>query len=250
MTAAIRSQVDVSELTAIRADTSTALVPLSKRMAVLAVVDAETYHRADGLLSQIANVRAQLEARIKLILSPLDTAKREIEKSRKEITRFRDELDRPLADMETDVRGMMREFKLEERRLLEEAEQKRIEEQRRLRQEAEEAQRKADAARNKAVREQLQAKALQLEDKAEAAMAPTLAPVVGAAHSTTRKVFSVKVTDLKAVLKGVLDGTIPEIVIDVEDLGKRADQLRRQGYPVEAWEGCTIVEDLQIVRRG
>lgn len=236
------------DLAVIRSEVMSQSGPLTRSVNSLAVVDPTTYAKADSILSRIAAVRRGLKDQVGRILAPLDEAKKNIDQSRKELTRFRDELDGPLDNLETQVREQMREFKNEERRLLQEAEDKRLEEERRLLAEAEETRRKAMTAPTAQIQKRLETRASDLETKADIAAATPAPAPVQVAHSGVRVVRKVKITDWKALLRGIIDDVIPADIIRIDtheiEVYRRGDEAL-----VKSWPGVEVYEDTQIVRR-
>lgn len=235
--ATLRQQSALNEL---RTESLAKFTPISTQIKKLEVTTPEAFAQADMYLSRIVQERKILKARVRLILDPIETA-------RKELLTFRDELDNPWADAELAVRDGMKEFKrqelLEELKAAAEANRKAAE-SRRL---AAEADRKAEQLQASAARDRLQARAEELRVRAD--VQETARPVITTkvAGSTTRALVVAEVKDRKAFLAAVISGLIPDDVIDINQ--NILDRYARQDRAtVESWPGVKVTDDVTIVK--
>lgn len=215
--------------------------PVLARAATLVVEDAQSYAIADSFLSRIVTTRKAIKLRLAKIIDP-------IKEALKEAKGLLDEADGPLELAEQDVRGKMKDFKLEEAR------QARIEEQKRE-EAAEELRRQANAkllaeqkAKTQQMRDKLAAQRAELETKADVAAAAPAPEVVRAVGSTTRTVKVPRVTDMNAIISAVAAGRASRAILDVNMVALKA-LYKTHPEEVSKWPGIEWIDDIQIVKR-
>jgi hypothetical protein len=195
----------------------------------------EMYRLAGDELASIKGKAKQLDEQRKSITKPLDDAKKAV------MDLFRRPLE-VLTSAEGILKRSMLAYDQEQRRKQEEEQRKaRIAaEAERQRQQAE-ADKKAEEARQAAEAGDVK-KAAELQQQAEetAAVAEMItAPVIQlekpkASGVAVRKTYKARVTDLKALLQGVIDGVVPDAVIEINEsvLNSQARSLKESmKYP-------------------
>ena len=207
----------------------------------IVITDAEGYEAADTMLARISKARKGWGARMEKIIRP-------IRQGLDAIYELNRDVDKPLEGMEKTIRRAMADYKLEEHRQLQAAEEqkRRDEEQRRL--EAEEARLKAERAATPQMRGRLEATAAKKELEADRiAMQETPAPVI-ADNSTDRTVKKIRVVDEDAFYKGLGEGYIPRVCAPIHQpaLNKL---LKDDPEGAAAMPGVEVYDDVEIVRR-
>ena len=229
------------------------------------VVRADTYESAAGFMLGVKRLAKEIETERKALTDPLNAVVKRI------MDKFRPASD-ALTKAEAVVKGKLAAYSAEVERQRQEAERIAREEQRRaeekLRQEAEaarraeeEARRKAEEARKagdkaaaRAAEQEAARKAAMAErreEKAEAvAMAPVAVETVAAPVAegiSYRTSYRAEVTDMKALLAGVLAGTVPAeaIVANEKFLGASARALKS----AMNWPGVRVVAEKTVAGR-
>lgn len=225
------------------------LTPLEQDVKALRVTTAEEYEAADMLLSDIGRARRQWRLKIDPILSPLKQAIDKAKEAMMGAKALDAEVDGPFTLLEERVKKVMRDYKLEERRQLQAAKdaQDAAIEQDRLK--LVELTRKEELAKTAALRMRLGLQRSIVEAHAqELESTPKEAPVK-AASSQARNVRKWRVTDVAAVLAGILEGSIPDdvMVVDSAAVGRH---YRDSAETVESWPGFEGFDDVVIARRG
>jgi membrane protein involved in colicin uptake len=221
-----------------RPDEAALVTGAEKSLAIAQSIEidsADMYRLAGDELATIKGKAKQLDEQRKSITKPLDDAKKAV----------MDLFLRPLeilTSAENSLKRSMLTYDQEQRRKQEEEQRKASEaaaaERRR---QQEEAAQKAEEARKAAEAGDTQ-KAAELQQQAEekAAVAEMItAPVIQmekpkAAGVNVRKTYKARVTDMKALLQAVIDGKVPEAVIEVNEsvLNSQARSLKESmKYP-------------------
>ena len=203
------------ELQVVRGEIVLSTTPVLLRAVELEVVDSRSYAVADNLLSVIRKARKTWADRTSKITAPLKEAMAQLKVSMAEAKSFVEEVDSPLAQGEQVLRDSMRQYKLEEARLIEEERRKEQAEKDRLWREAEEKRLKAEQAKTPQMASRLANQAAKLEVAAATVAAPVQVPVK-VQGSGTRTIRVWRVVDLKALLQGVVDGTVPTEIISLD----------------------------------
>ena len=233
------------ELQVVRGEIVLSTTPVLLRAVELEVVDSRSYAVADNLLSVIRKARKTWADRTSKITAPLKEAMTQLKVSMAEAKSFVEEVDSPLAQGEQVLRDSMRQYKLEEARLIEEERRKEQAEKDRLWREAEEKRIKAEQAKTPQMASRLANQAAKLEVAASTVAAPVQVPVK-VQGSGTRTVRAWRVVDMQALLRGVLDGTVPPDVIKLDT--PLVNGLHRlQPARVESWPGLEGFDNIQIV---
>jgi uncharacterized membrane protein YqiK len=213
----------------------------------LTVRTDDDYLVADAILGRIKKARKTWTDRMEKVIRP-------IRQGLDELYALNRDVDKPLADLEEGVKGKMKAFKLEEARLLREADERKRQEEDRLRREAEEAQRKAEAAKTPQLRGRLEAQATRLVAQAEVVSQQDTPEPIRGTSSTTRPQKRVRIKDLVHFLQGIVDGYVPEDCVNnprVLDAMQPTLNNYFKDDPVgmEAWPGVEVYDDVQIVGR-
>lgn len=223
--------------------------PVLHMLGSLKIVDADSYGKADTILSRIREARKGVTAKLAPILSPIEKAFKEIKEARDAIKDLHSELDKPLEVAEGQVKSLMRSYKIEEQRLIEEFEEEKRMEAEKAESRLREALEKENNAKTAAMRVRLAQKRIEAEAAVEVIEEVAIAAPVKAASSSTRTIPKWKVTDIKALLKAVVAGQIPEDMLLVNiTVGNSYLKVARE--EMEKWPGIEVFNDVQIVGRG
>jgi hypothetical protein len=217
------------------------LSPLKSEVLSLEIQDEEGYQMADILLSRVMTARKTWLGRINPIVKP-------IYDSLQLLYALRGDFDDPMKEYEAAIKGKMKTYKLEEARQLriaEDARLKKIDDDRRA---AEEKQAKADAAKTKGMKQKLETQAAALIQNAEILEVGGPAQGATATHSTVRSKKKAEVTDLVALLKGIIAGKVPDDLISINQVELNS-AYRIDAEEVASWPGITIVDDINISGR-
>lgn len=216
----------------------------------LSVIDNNTYHTADrGLFDIRANrklIADLIEQKVDPIIKPIRAGLDKLYEGRRTVLA---ELDKPLADAEGSVKAKMADYQAKQREAARQAEAKRL-------RDAAELERQARAALEVAktstsvgeVRAALEtASQAHAQARSVRSAPPPPAPVKGAASKTVvTKKWVVK--DLSALIKAVAAGTVPEMVLtvdeDVMDAYWSEDRLT-----MVSWPGVDVVEQTTVTGR-
>lgn len=223
--------------------------PVLHMLGSLKIVDADSYGKADTILSRIREARRGVEAKLSPIATPIEKAFKEIQEARKAVKALHTELDSPLEQAEAQVKGLMRGYKIEEQRLIAEAEEEKSREAEKADKLLREALEKENNAKTAAMRVRLAQKRIEAEAAVEKVEEVAVAAPVKAASSSTRMISKWKVTDMKALLKAVVAGEIPEDMLLV-NITVGNSYLKMARAEMEKWAGVEVWDDVQIVGRG
>jgi predicted ATP-grasp superfamily ATP-dependent carboligase len=207
--------------------------PLLQQALSVIITDAQTYQQADTLRSKIKDAHKTFWDRVQRIVTPAKEAY-------DEAISMRHELCDSLEDAQKHITAKMKSYQLGEA----EKERKAQLERERLDREAEAKRKAAEAARTPAMQIRLEKQAEEIEEKSEAKV---YKPVQGAA-SGTRTVEKWRVTDLKALLKGIIAGDVPEDVIEIRPAIINT-YIRHGKEEVKAWSGLEFYNDVEIVSK-
>lgn len=227
-----------TDLVKVKVQGARLLTPLQAEVQSLSVTTPEEYEAADEILRGIKKARAQWDAMIEPVLKPLREAKSNADKLKRDV-------DAPLAQLEEQVKGHMRHFKLEEQRQLAAAQRKVDEEQAKLAAEEEALAERELKARTSQMRERL---AKQREVVAEKAAAIETPIETKGANSQARRVRTWKLVDQNAAMQAQIAGKIPEVFSLSASLMNQ--QLREHGLEtICKWPGFEMEEDIIIAGR-
>lgn len=229
--------------------------PLRRQVQSLTITDEVSYLRADTLLGRVALARKTWAGKMAPILVPLKKAITEAKKAMEGAKSLDAEVDGPLAQMESDLKGQMRDYKIEEARLIQEAQDKeaaQIAETNRLLAEAAEADRVAVTANKSAPMKARLAKAradalVEQAETIQAAAEPAPEAVKGTS-SSTRTTPSWRIIDKAAFVKGVAAGKIPLEAVEVWNAAVNK-QFRDDPAMMKWWPGVELYDEVTIVRR-
>lgn len=224
-------------------------MPLQRSVQGLTITDEESYLQADSLLGRIVTARRTWEAEIGPILRPLKKAIDAAKEAMLGAKKLDAKVDGPLGLMESQVKLVMRDYKIEEARQIREAEDAREQERRRLDEERRKAELTAAAAKPNSIKARLaDARTAAIQEQEQALdQQEESAPVKGST-STTRTTKSWRITDKTLFLKGILLGKIPDDMVSINTVlvGK---QFRDDPTVLTAWPGIELYDDVSIVRR-
>jgi hypothetical protein len=207
--------------------------PLLQQALGVIITDSNTYQQADTLRSSIKKARKQFWDRVQELINP---AKETYDR----LLGFRHELCDPLDEADQAITSKMKSYQLEEAEKVRKA---RVE-QERIEREAEAKRKAAEEARTPAMQIRLEKQAEVLTEKAAAR---EYVPVRGEA-SGTRTVEKWRVTDLKALLRGIVAGDVPEDVIEIRPAIINT-YIRHGKEEVKQWDGIEFYQDVEIVSK-
>lgn len=216
--------------------------PLRARIETLKVTDPKTLAEADSYLGRIIEAQRVVEAKIDTILRPLNDA-------RNAALALRRDINAPLERIEQQVRSAMDAYRTLERKRIQAAEDERLKRIKEI--EAEELKARMAAAKAPTTRQReiLEAKAEEINEKVAGLVATPQPEQVRLAASTTRTIKRLKVTNLHEVLQGILDGIIPDDVIEVQPT--ILDKYRQMGEAlVKDWPGVEPWDEIKTVYMG
>lgn len=224
------------------------IAPLQRETRALSITDEPSYLRADGLLGRVVTARRTWAALLSPVTAPLKralTAAKEAMEGARDLNR---EIDGPMEEMERRIKDAMKDYKIEERYRLLEAQRAREAEEQRIAQEAQALEERARAARTAPMRERLAKRREDLVRQAEVLeQQPEPTPVV-ASTSTTRTTPSWRIADLHLFLAAVIRGDIPDNAVAVDRVLVQA-MFRDNPAAVGAWPGVELYDEVIIVRR-
>ena len=217
--------------------------PIREQVAALTVNTSEEYAEADALLHRIQSSIRLWDDKMEAILAPLREAKSAADALKRDVRR-------PLVEFEDEVKALMRAYKLQEAKQIEEAREKQAEKQTEVQAKLEETAERELAARTRQLRERLAARRQQLEQEAQTLEREVIAPTV-AEHSTTRKVPKWRyVGTLKQLCKDVVAGKVPEGVVLMDYSTINRIHLDKEGRErMASWPNFELYEDIVIAGR-
>lgn len=238
------------------------LTPLKATVSALSITSASDYLDADEALGKIRNSRAKWQQLMEPISGPLERAMKELKESQKGVKSLNAAIDGPMEGLELKVKGLMRQFKIEEQRQLQEAETERQAQLARLAREVAQKAAQEAAAKTAPMRAKLAQKRAELEAEAESVRADpevNLNPVKGGS-STARHTLKPQITNLEAFVAAIRNyepkadlyefSHPPLSIIKVEMLQTALMAIYRQTPGiVKSWPGVTIVDDVIIAGR-
>lgn len=233
--------VGTQTLVKARTEGTSLINPLKREVENVTITDAADYAAADQLLSRIMSANKAWQGKVNPIIKPVYDALQLL-------YALKNDFKEPLDDYEKIVKAKMKTYKLEEARLLraeEEERQRRIDESNRISREKEEA---AAKARTKQMREKLTTQSAEAAQTASTLEIQGPAEAVRVEGSTVRTKRKAEVTDLKAFLRGILTGEIPDDLITINQVELNS-AYRIDAKIVSEWPGISIVEDIDITGR-
>jgi hypothetical protein len=233
--------VTPTTLARVRKETLALATPLRSAVDDLEVTTEEEYQIADGYLSRIADAQRAVKAKIDPITKPVEQSIKLLKQSIDAAKKLEKEALAPLQALEAGVKSKMRDFKIEETRRLRESEAERL----RIENEIAEQLRREEQARTAPMRARAAQKREELEQQYVEQETPTK---VMAASSSARVSRKPAILSLKAFLKGIADGFVPEECIEVKP-GVLQRYYKDDPEGVESWPGVQIVDDVVIAKR-
>lgn len=229
-----------------RAEGITILSPLQKRINTLQVKTEGDYLLADEALKDVAEAE-------KAWLGKIDPPIAHIRSGLDMLYELKNSVWNPLKALKDDIKKKMVAYKVEERRLIQEAETAKERERLRLEAEAQSLRDKEEAAKTKARKNQLiEQRAAVEQAAAEVEQIPVQAPVKGVG-SSTRYPLKCRVTDLGLLMAHILESN-EDLTSLIEANMAQLEALRRlQDPPVKAGKwmpGVEVFEDISIATRG
>lgn len=218
----------LDETTAKQQKTVTALVPtVTAQVEALGVIeDEDTYHVADKYFGRVKTARKEWAGRMQEIIRPIRQGLDKLYKLNRDV-------DQPLAQLETRIEALMKDFKLKELQRVREEQEQADQEAARLR----------GLLENAKTPIKQQALAQQLEE-VEAWQPET----TKGENSSSRPSRKVRIVDLKAFAKAVGAGLIPEDVLLVH-MPAVNRYFKDDAETVEGWPGVEGFDDIAIVSR-
>lgn len=232
------SGMPAKQMTALRAESR---MLIHEGREIHKVTNATQYENCSDLRARAKEFKANVDAKFAPIIEPLKQALDASYALRKEVVD-------PILEVDKRITDMMKEFKRGELAKEQKLQAERREEAESLRKLAE-AKRVAEAEAQtapmrKLLGRQIEALATQVE-AVESAPAP---PKVQAAKSGTRAVKKWRVTDLTALLAGVVTGDVPTDIIAISNTAM-ARYLHDTPAAVAAFPGVEVYEDVLIYNR-
>jgi|SRR5271155_199934 hypothetical protein len=233
---------DPQELTTTKDAVTAITTPVLTDANYLAITDQVSYSTGDLQLLRIRDTR-------KLVNEKLDPIIRPIYDWLQSWYSLKRELSDPLDIAEQGLKQKMSTFQFELLKKKQESQRLIDEETRRLSQQAQaELTKSHDTGLSAIERARAKVKAQQTVTQAkEVAQTTTVAPV-RAANSSVIPTTIWEVTDFKAFLKGIVDGTIPEEMVTVQSVNMNA-MWKMNKEKVKGWPGVGAVEGVRIVGR-
>ncbi len=230
-------------------------IVLDKAQKELVAVRSPAIEQAEGLVLRTEadfltadTLRSNIGKAIKVVEGKLDPIIEDIRPGLDKLYALKRNEIRPLEAAHTIITDKMKEYRRAEQRKIDDAARAQRLEAERIDREAEEKRRKAAAAATPQVASRLNRQADVLDEKAVDVATTPLKKAVEADRSTTRAVKKWKLADLGTFLQGVLDGSIPEDLVSVNELAMNR-QFRESPATVETYPGITVYDDVQIVGR-
>jgi len=239
---------------AVRQSVNAKTATVVDEITALTITDRTTYGDADLLLGRIRQAKRQateiFEEKLGGILKRTYDNLQELYVLRKELT------ETPFANAEAAVKSKMSEWQEQDRRRIEQERQAALAEERRQQAEADRLKRVADqaaaSARSASAKRHAEEQAEQARQKQEAAdrareaaiQAEAAKPVTGSFSRTTVKKVPM-VTDLGAFLDAIHAGTIPIILVQVNEEVMKEYWKQDRGL-VSAWPGVEIVDQTTV----
>lgn len=214
----------------------------------LVVKTAEDYLEADELLAKIRGGRSTWKARMAKILTPLKESQDAAKKAYKSAEILYDEIDSPMLQIESSIKQLMANYKVEERRILQAAE----EESRRQQAEIERQLREKEAAEAKAKTPAMTSKIMEAKARLQQALSDKKSEgtpkAVKASASTARTTKKYRITDMEAFIKYIGSGVDPDLVSLLEiNKGQMEAYFRLQKPEVGNWmPGTEVYEEINI----
>lgn len=204
-------------------------------LAMAYVVDCpEALTAAASELNNVARLRREIETARKRITKPLDDAKREVMRQAHMQTEPLEEAERALKRAISDYQELIRARHAEEQRLA------------RVAVEAEAARMLAEAEVARAEGDDALASSL---DVAVSVMPePAVAPLPKTSGISVRETWRAEITDVTALLRGVLDGTVPPGA--VEPNMQMLNQSARAMRGALNWPGVRVVRETNVAATG
>lgn len=210
--------------------------PLIRQAQAISITDNDSYNKADVLRFRLKNAKKSWTDRLAQIIRPQYEALESLYSLQREIVN-------PIDKASVIITEEMRRFKLEEKRIADEAQAVRD----RLQRDAEEATRRLEAAKSKSIAALAKKQIANIEEKLEQTI---VAPVV-AGNSGSRNVKMWRITDFKAFLMAVASGELPEDLVEVNSRAFneyfRADDADKTS--IRTWPGVVVEDDIQIVSK-
>lgn len=221
------------------------IAPLKSKVTATEVTTADQYTEASLILTQIQQAKAKWLSRINPIIEPIRSGLDLLYDLRKDIVD-------PLEELEASLKKSMKAFKLEEARLLREADERKAADEARLRQQIAEKEAAEAKARTKAMTSKiLDAKARLQQALAESQHKAAPEPVK-AVGSTSRKKMKWRVIDLSAFLYYVLNSREEDLssLIRVDETQLNAFFRLAKPQAGQQWlPGIEVYEDIDIAGR-
>lgn len=219
------------------------LQPLQVEIRELVVTTPEQYEQADQLLTRVREARRRWLGKLSPILDPLAETMKSAKKAMDGAKALLNEADKPLEQLELQVRGAMKTYKIEEARQIREAQ----DEQALLQQEIAATAAREAAARTAPQRARIAQQRENLEALADAVTLETPAKTI-VDNSGTRTKPAWRIKDHAEFLKYVGDGTLPADCVLVNTVKMNA-YFKDDPEGMKAWPGIEIFDDITIVAR-
>jgi hypothetical protein len=235
------SPTELHEISTLKSDYFALISKVTAPAISHTITTPDHYHAADAILASIQSTQKSVAGKLEEKVLPIRTRLNAWYGLRKSLL---DELEM----CEKAIKQKMAAYKLEE--AWKEQKRARAEQEmiRKAAVEAEEALKQAAQAESAIDRAKAKAKAQQLVN-APATMAPPPSQPVRASRSTSVPTQSWKIVDRDAFMRAVVDGTIPNEMVEIHTVNMNAMWRMNKGK-VAGWPGVEVVDGVQIRGRG
>lgn len=225
--------------------------PIVQQLSGMTITTAEEYLAADQLLGRVRNARKQWGSIWQQFYTRVVQPQKQALDGMYAINR---EIEKPLEDGEKKLKGLMADYKTEERRLLEEANRKRDEEAQEVQAQIERTQAKLATARGSA-KAVLSNNLNRLENQQQTIMEDVPLPVL-ASNSTERTIKVLKLNNLVRLAEYLAsdevdpqDFAAAAVLEAVEQALQKAGKTQAEKERLAQWPGVSLVDQPQIVGR-
>jgi DNA uptake protein ComE-like DNA-binding protein len=238
---------------------------VSQLPAVIKTLTVKTeadYQTASEYLTQVMSKRQQWGERFSKVLSPQEEAVKQAKKALAAARLLFDEVDEPMMKMEAHIKSVMRDFKLEERRLLLAAEAERQAELAKLQKEAEDKRQAEARAKTPAMAARTMEARLRIQEAIASKQTEAPPTAVKAAGSQARVLRKYRVIDMAKFVLSMVTVAVPEDTLfnmEISGLGENNLSLlaidkaqmdakfKLDNPPVGEWmPGVECYEDINI----
>lgn len=239
---------DLTHTAKTKAGEALALLPTYQtRVEALVVESDEDYELADALLGQINDLRKGWDGIWKHVQ---EKAIKPIRQGLEVLYGLDRSVDKPLESLAQGVRAKMTEWTRRKLRAEQERDRAEQELQAQLAAQAEEKRQQAITAATPQMRGRLEAQAERLDEQAQSVATFDLPPLTPAAAHSVPRTVKVVTLDLPMFLVGIIEGTIPQSILPLDDIKAAVMRTWKQDPDeVATWHGVSIEDDINVVSK-